>query len=50
MQKDRLATLTMEIVVNHPTKRAALDSVHSRLNPWAQAEWDCASDGLSITE
>ena len=50
MQKDRLASLTMEIVVNHPTKRAALDSVHSRLSPWARAEWDRASDGVPITE
>ncbi len=38
MQKDRLATLTMDIVVNHPTKRMALDAVCSRLSPWAQAE------------
>ncbi len=50
MRKDRLATLTMDIVVNHPTKRTVLDSVHSRLSRWAQAEWDCARDGISITE
>ena len=50
MRKDRLATLTMDIVVNHPTKRAVLDLVHSRISPWAQTEWDCASDGVSITE
>jgi hypothetical protein len=49
MQKDRLATLTMDIVVNHPTKRASLDSVHSRLSPWAQAEWNRARNGMSIT-
>ena len=28
MRKDRLATLTMDIVVNHPTKRTALDAVY----------------------
>lgn len=50
MQKDRLATLTMDIVVNHPTKRTALDAVRSRLSPWAQAEWDRARQGVSITE
>ena len=50
MQKDRLATLTMDIVVNHPTKRISLDSVHSRLSPWAQAEWDRARNGVSISE
>ena len=50
MQKDRLATLTMDIVVNHPTKRTALDAVRSRLSLWAQAEWDRARTGVSITE
>jgi hypothetical protein len=50
MRKDRLATLTMDIVVNHPTKRTALDAVCSKLSPWAQAEWDSASDGVSIAE
>ena len=50
MRKDRLATLTMDIVVNHPTKRTALDAAYSRLSPWAQSEWDSASDGVSITE
>lgn len=50
MQKDRLATLTMDIVVNHPTKRTALDWVHSRLSPWSQAEWDRARNGMSIAE
>ncbi len=50
MRKDRLATLTMDIVVDHPTKRTALDALCSRLSPWAQAEWDSASDGVSITE
>ena len=48
MQKDRLATLTMDIVVNYPTKRTALDAVRSRLSPWAQAEWDRARQGVSI--
>lgn len=50
MQKDRLATLTMDIVVNHPTKRMALDAVRSRLSLWAQAEWDRACNGVSIIE
>ncbi|MDR4467207.1 MAG: hypothetical protein MRJ68_02795 [Nitrospira sp.] len=50
MQKDRLATLTMDIVVNHPTKRTALDAVCSRLSPWAQAEWDRARNGVPITQ
>lgn len=50
MQKDRLATLTMDIIVNHPTKRTALDAVRSRLSPWAQAEWDRARDGVTIIE
>ncbi len=50
MQKDRLATLTMDIVVNHPTKRMALEAVRSRLSLWAQAEWDRARNGVSIIE
>ncbi len=50
MRKDRLATLTMDIVVNHPTKRMALESVCSRLSPWAQAEWERARNGVSITD
>jgi len=50
MQKDRLATLTMDIVVNHPTKRTALDAISSRLSLWAQAEWGRARDGVSIIE
>ncbi|MBX3348008.1 MAG: hypothetical protein KF747_04615, partial [Nitrospira sp.] len=50
MQKDRLATLTMDIVVNHPTKCTALADVHSKLSPWAQAEWERARKGVSITD
>ena len=50
MQKDRLATLTMDILVNHPTKRMTLESVRSRLSPWARAEWNRARDGVSIIE
>ncbi|MBK9307888.1 MAG: hypothetical protein IPM58_12585 [Nitrospira sp.] len=50
MQKDRLATLTMDIVVNHPAKYTALDAVCSRLSPWARSEWDQARKGVSITK
>ncbi len=50
MHKDRLATLNMDILMNHPSKRMALDLAYSRLSPWAQAEWDRARKGWSITE
>ncbi|MDR4467864.1 MAG: hypothetical protein MRJ68_06120 [Nitrospira sp.] len=50
MQKDRLATLNMDILVNHPTKSWALPTVYSRLSPWGQAEWDRARKGVPIAE
>lgn len=50
MQKDRLATLSMEILVNHPTKHTALNAASGQLSLWARAEWDRARKGVPITE
>lgn len=50
MLKDRLATLSMDILVHHPTKRAALNAASARLSPWAQAEWERARKGMSLIE
>ncbi|MEP6936367.1 MAG: hypothetical protein ABI988_20890 [Nitrospirota bacterium] len=50
MQKDRLATLNFDILVNHPTKRAGIDRVYAQLSPWAQTEWDRARTGASVTD
>jgi len=50
MQKDRLATLSMEILVNHPTKHMALNAASIQLSLCARAEWDRARKGVSITE
>ncbi len=50
MQKDRLATLSMEILVNHPTKHMALNAASVQLSLWARAERDRARKGVSITE
>ncbi|NGZ60397.1 MAG: hypothetical protein CV081_07840 [Nitrospira sp. LK265] len=50
MQKDRLATLSMEILVNHPTRHTALNAASAQLSLWARAEWDRTRKGVPITE
>ena len=50
MQKDRLATLSMEILVNHPTKHRFLNATSAQLSLWARTEWDRARKGMPITE
>ena len=49
MQKDRLATLNLDILMHHPTRRSAIDLAYAQLSPWGQAEWDRARPGTSVT-
>jgi len=50
MQKDRLATLNLDILMHHPTRRSAIDLAYAQLSPWGQAEWDRARPGTSVTD